>query len=101
MPRLNGTGPRGMGPMSGGVRGLCTGYPPIYGWYDNPWFGRGGGSGWSYPRYPYQPYYPPYGGGYGSGYGYHYPRDPYAGFRYGYGLGMRREWGWRERRGRW
>jgi len=103
MPGLNGTGPRGMGPMTGGARGLCTRYQPIYGSYGNPWFGRGLEIGWSYPRYPYQPYYSLYGRGYGYGigYGYPYPRYPYMGFRYGYGLGMRRGWGWRVRKGRW
>jgi len=38
MPGFDGTGPRGLGPMTGGRRGFCTGYFPTpypYGMY--PW----------------------------------------------------------------
>ena len=28
MPGFNGTGPRGLGPMTGGRRGFCTGFMP-------------------------------------------------------------------------
>ena len=30
MPRLDGTGPAGMGPMTGGARGLCNPYSSTY-----------------------------------------------------------------------
>ncbi|MCK4600700.1 DUF5320 domain-containing protein [Candidatus Bipolaricaulota bacterium] len=56
MPGFDGTGPRGMGPMTGGRRGFCS-----------PWglgtmYGRGGGM--PYPMAtPYRMPYPyPYGG---------------------------------------
>ena len=41
MPGLDRTGPAGMGPMTGGARGLCNPYSPLYGSYA-PY------------RYPYQ-----------------------------------------------
>ena len=54
MPRGDGTGPAGMGPMTGRAAGYCAGYP-VPG-YVNPiggrgfggfgGFGRGGGGGW-------------------------------------------------------
>jgi len=48
MPGFDGTGPRGMGPMTGGGRGLCS-----------PW-GRGAafrrGIAPLYPEVPYAPY---------------------------------------------
>jgi len=51
MPGGNGTGPLGMGPMTGRAAGSCAGYPmpgyanpiPGRGWFG---FGRGGGRGW-------------------------------------------------------
>jgi hypothetical protein len=33
MPGLDRTGPAGMGPMTGGARGLCNPYSPLYGGY--------------------------------------------------------------------
>ncbi|NSW56982.1 MAG: DUF5320 domain-containing protein [Armatimonadetes bacterium] len=42
MPGFDGTGPRGMGPMTGGGRGFCTGYAQSMG----------------YPRYPVYGGYP-------------------------------------------
>jgi len=39
MPGFDGTGPRGMGPMTGGGRGFCNPYGPLY--------GRGPDAGWS------------------------------------------------------
>ena len=49
MPRFDGTGPRGLGPMTGGGRGFCTGYFP------NPYYGYGFLPRYSlpYPRYGY------------------------------------------------
>jgi len=48
MPGFDRTGPRGMGPMTGGGRGFCAypggaGRPPAGG---RAFFGRGGGRGW-------------------------------------------------------
>jgi hypothetical protein len=41
MPRFDGTGPRGMGPLTGRAMGYCTGARrPVGGYY-----GRGGGRG--------------------------------------------------------
>lgn len=82
MPGLDGTGPMGMGPMTGGGRGWCNplwaGYwasagfeYPYYGGY--PW-----GTRWGYGPYPWAygmgfplPYYNPmYPYGYAAGYPY-------------------------------
>ncbi len=60
MPGLNGTGPRGMGPMTGGGRGFCS-----------PWgvraafrsYGVSPGMGYGYPYYgagPAAPGYAPF-----------------------------------------
>jgi Family of unknown function (DUF5320) len=43
MPRGDGTGPAGMGPMTGRAAGYCAGYPVLG--FMNPISGRGGG-GW-------------------------------------------------------
>lgn len=74
MPFGDGTGPRGMGPMTGRGAGYCAGFGgPGYG---NPvprrgWFGLGWGRGW--------------GGGYGPGLG--------RGWGRGRGRGRGRFWG--------
>lgn len=47
MPGFNGTGPAGMGPMTGKGRGYCLSYVD-QGTYPGPWFGRGGGRGRRY-----------------------------------------------------
>lgn len=53
MPRGDGTGPWGMGPMTGRAAGFCAGYGvpgyanPIPGRFWGFW-GRGGGRGWRY-----------------------------------------------------
>ena len=57
MPGGNGTGPAGMGPMTGRAAGFCAGYNmPGYG---NPYlgrgFGRGAGRGWQNRFYASQP----------------------------------------------
>ena len=44
MPAGDGTGPRGMGPMTGRGAGYCAGYCAPG--YANPWPGRGFGMGW-------------------------------------------------------
>ena len=90
MPGFDGTGPRGMGPMTGGGRGFCNPYSPTYGmgagysqgfglpaWGGRGrglWFmGRGRGMGYPYAPSPYGgglPYTPnPYGAGFAPGYG--------------------------------
>ena len=48
MPRGDGTGPMGMGPMTGRAAGFCAGYP-VPG-YMNPIPGRGWGIGFSHGR---------------------------------------------------
>lgn len=78
MPRGDGTGPAGLGPMTGRAAGYCAGYP-VAG-FVNRFFGRGfgggGGRGWrnqfyatgltGWQRagmgggYPYAPYAPDY-----------------------------------------
>ena len=68
MPRGDGTGPAGMGPMTGRAAGYCAGYP-VPG-YMNPgegrgFWGRGRGGGWGRGR--------GFGRGFvwaGAGYGY-------------------------------
>ncbi|RLB09399.1 MAG: hypothetical protein DRG27_04490 [Deltaproteobacteria bacterium] len=70
MPGLDGTGPWGLGPMTGRGLGLCNPYGPFgRGWW---WrgrgfgFGRGWGRGfgwrwrWFAPPYAPYPYYDPY-----------------------------------------
>jgi len=92
MPFGNGTGPAGLGPMTGRAAGFCAGYPMPG--YMNPAIGRVGfyGAG-SY--------------GYGAGYGMPYGRGAYGyGAPYGSlgrrGLGLGRGFGrgWGRGRGR-
>lgn len=59
MPRLDGTGPAGMGPMTGGARGWCNPYSPLrtgafapYGLYGTPYAYRPTYGFWPYGRYP-------------------------------------------------
>jgi hypothetical protein len=90
MPGFDGTGPRGMGPMTGGGRGFCNPYyagarPPFMGAY-------GYGSPYGYmPPYGAS-YYPPYGAspyspyGFGRGFGFG------GGFGRGFGFGGGRRW---------
>ena len=73
MPRGDGTGPAGLGPMTGRGLGYCAGFnrpgymTPGFGWARawgwNPRFGwrRGWGRGWGYPSwgYPLYPTQPP------------------------------------------
>lgn len=47
MPRGDGTGPQGLGPMTGRAAGYCAGYP-VPG-YMNPYEGRFFGAGRGYP----------------------------------------------------
>ena len=65
MPGFDGTGPRGLGPLTGGGRGFCAmplgmGYPYM-GYRPYPMFGLGRGRGypsrgWGYPYMGYRPY---------------------------------------------
>ncbi len=87
MPGLDGTGPGGMGPMTGGARGYCNPAGPTnagYGGYANPWAYRTMGYGMP-GAYGY-----PYGGwgtpSYGMGMAWGRGRAPM-----GYGRGM--AWG--------
>ena len=84
MPGLDGTGPWGEGPMTGGGRGYCNpapgGYGVAYGWgYGRGRgfrrdFASGFGRGWGYGRaFRWRGFYPPWGGWYGPAYG-----DPYT-----------------------
>jgi hypothetical protein len=70
MPRGDGTGPAGMGPLTGRAAGYCAGYGMPG--YANPWGGRmrgtfgwgrgrfwGYGGFWAHP-YGYYPYTAPY-----------------------------------------
>ena len=79
MPGFDGTGPGGMGPMTGGGRGLCNPYSSLYAGY----------GAYSAP-YPYQA---PVAGWPARGYGLGRPRWGLRGFR---GRGM----GWGRGRGR-
>jgi len=66
MPSGDGTGPGGMGPMTGRGAGFCAGYP-VPG-YANPVGGRGMGMGWGRGR----------GGGFGRGRGFGWGRAGYG-----------------------
>jgi hypothetical protein len=94
MPGFDGTGPRGLGPMTGGGRGFCNpnfagmrgpymGYP-----YGAPYGGGASFAGYPYGSYPYSPYqaYPHGGFGMGRGMG--------RGFGMGRGMGRGRRFGW-------
>ena len=78
MPFGNGTGPAGLGPMTGRAAGFCTGYP-VPG-YMNAFVGRTGfyGSGLPIIR--------PYGAGLNA-YGLPYGGRVIPGFRRGFGFG--------------
>lgn len=69
MPRGDGSGPAGMGPMTGRAAGFCAGYNAPG--YMNPYggrmgagFGRGRGRWWGAPQPAagWGPWSPPYGG---------------------------------------
>ncbi len=86
MPGFDGTGPMGVGPMTGGARGFCNpayaGYGPAYGrgfgygrWYGRGrgfrrGFGPGLGRGRGYGRgFGWRAFYPAWGASYGPAYG--------------------------------
>jgi len=74
MPGFDGTGPRGMGPMTGGGRGFCGPYGVGMGYG----LGRGYGFGRGYGL----------GRGFGFGRGYGFGRGFGFGRGYGFGMGM-------------
>lgn len=76
MPGFNGTGPGGMGPMTGGARGWCTPYSPLYAGADPAPDGP----------YAYPPSYFRPRRGYPPAYGFGRPRWGLRGF-WGRGLG--------------
>jgi hypothetical protein len=89
MPSGDGTGPAGMGPMTGRAAGHCAGYP-VPG-YMNP----AGGAGWVNPAVGRVGFYgagAPAFGAYGAG-------MPYGGWGHR-GFGFGRGWGRRRGRGR-
>lgn len=51
MPRLDGTGPAGLGPMTGGQRGWCNPYSPLRMGYAVPGIFQGFGRGWFCRRF--------------------------------------------------
>jgi hypothetical protein len=68
MPFGDGTGPRGMGPMTGRGAGYCAGFGrpgfanpiPRRGWFGFGWRGWGRGRGRGLGRRWYAPYYYPW-----------------------------------------
>ena len=82
MPGLDGTGPRGMGPMTGGARGWCNPYGPQN--YGGTPYGMPSGYGGAMPGFGM-------GMGYGRGMGMGYGRGMGMGGR-GRGMGMGRRW---------
>ena len=86
MPRGDGTGPGGMGPMTGRAAGFCAGYS-VPG-YMNPVAGRVGFYG------PGAPAVGPYGAGsYGYGAGYPAPYASWGNLRVRRGFGFGRGFG--------
>ena len=113
MPAGDGTGPAGLGPMTGRAAGYCAGYPaPGYmnpvagrGLWARPFVGAYGPAPYAQGMTPYG-YAPGYGYGasygYGAGYGYApgWGR-PFGGFGRGLGRGWGRGFGRGRGRGRW
>jgi len=92
MPGGDGTGPAGMGPMTGRAAGYCAGYSvpgyanPVGGRMGMGWgrgFGRGRGWGRGFGR----------GRGFGAAYGYGVPYNPvaYGGYPYAQELNPQQE----------
>jgi len=99
MPAGNGTGPLGLGPMTGRAAGYCAGYP-VPG-YMNPVAGRGLGARpfvGAYGPAPYAQGIMPYG--FGAGYAPAWGRG-LGWFGRGFGRGWGRGFGRGRGRGRW
>ncbi len=91
MPRGDGTGPAGLGPMTGRAAGVCAGYS-VPG-YMNPIAGRTGYG-------PVAPAVGPYGAAfYGFGVPYGRGINPWLGRGFGFGRGFGRGRGWGRGRG--
>ena len=80
MPGLDGTGPMGAGPMTGGARGYCNPAGAVY----RPGFGQGFGYGRGFGR----------GRGFGAGFGAGYGRGRGYGRGFGYGPPVPVRGGW-------
>jgi len=94
MPGFDGTGPAGMGPMTGGGRGWCNPYSPLYAGYSPypaPYAYRAPVAVWPTGSHGFQLY-----GGHPGTYGFGHPRWGLRGF-WGQGMG----WGGRGRRRWW
>jgi len=102
VPRGDGTGPAGMGPMTGRAAGFCAGYP-VPGFLNAYGSRRAAGAPYSYPPawgraaypvgwggYPAPGWFGPIGFGRGRAFGRGFGRGP--GFGRGYGRG--RGWWW-------
>jgi len=104
MPLGDGTGPAGMGPMTGRAAGYCAGFPMPG--YMNPAVSRAGFYGASVPAFGgYGTGLYGYGAGYGmpySGYGMSYGGwgNPWLRRGFGFGRGFGRGRGWGRGRGR-
>jgi hypothetical protein len=93
MPLGDGTGPAGMGPMTGRATGFCAGFPMPG--YMNPAVGRAGFYGAGVPAlWSYGP------GLYGYGMPYAGWGNPWLGRGFGFGRGFGRGWGRGRGRGR-
>lgn len=93
MPLGDGTGPAGIGPMTGRAAGFCAGFPMPG--YMNPAIGRAGFYSAGVPAIG------PYGGGvYGYGMPYGGWTNPWLRRGFGFGRGFGRGWGHSRGRGR-
>ena len=88
MPAGDGTGPAGLGPMTGRAAGYCAGYP-VAG-YLNPMPRAGFGYGRFISAYGPSPYFAPFGVAYAPGWGQPFG---YFGRGWGRGRGFGRAWG--------
>ena len=86
MPALDGTGPAGLGPMTGRGLGWCSGYLRPYGYYGAPYYRPYGAFYYPPAPYTYWGAYAPYYG-YGRGWG-------WFGRGFGFGRGWGRGWRW-------
>jgi hypothetical protein len=99
MPAGNGTGPAGLGPMTGRAAGFCSGFP-VPG-YMNPVGARGFVPGTSVPTVgPYSPFLYGYGTPYAAVYTGRINPWLRRGFGFGRGFGRGRGWGRGRGRGR-
>jgi len=101
MPRGDGTGPMGLGPMTGRGAGFCAGYPvpgfmnPMAGRWAAPAYGYGMAPAYGYGAFGYGRPRPMGGWGRGGGFGRGIGRGFGRGFGRGLGFGRGRGRGWR------